>query len=251
MGLVMSDFQAILLDLSGVLYEGSKVIPGAVDMVNQARERQLILRFVTNTATKSSLQILAQLDTMGIPVSIEELFTAPMAAQAYIREHQLNPYALVHPSIQQDFTSGDEKYNVVVLGDAREGLNYHNLNRAFRLCMEGAPLIAIGMNKYFKDDGGLMLDAGPFVHALEWAASTQAIIMGKPSVAFFEQVVNSTGLSADQCLMVGDDVISDVQGALDAGLQGCLVRTGKYQSGDEQQLTGSARVIDSIAQLLD
>ena len=52
--------------------------------------------------------------------------------------------------------------------------------------------------------------------------------------------------------MVGDDVEADVQGALDAGLQACLVRTGKYRPGDEQRLDlRRARVFDDLGAVVD
>ena len=73
--------------------------------------------------------------------------------------------------------------------------------------------------------------------------------MGKPSKAIFDEIVASTPFSAYECLMIGDDPLGDVQGALDAGLQGCLVRTGKYQPEDENQLKGEALVLDSITDL--
>ena len=244
--------RALLLDLSGVLYEGSTVIDGAIDTVNSARRRGLILRFVTNTATKSSTTILQDLRRMQIDIHDDELYTAPIAARAYIEQNQLYPYYLIHQAIRDEFDPvSAQQPNAVVLGDARDDLNYATLNQAFQHCLAGAPLIAIGMNKYFKDDEGIKLDAGPFVKAIEWAADTQAIVMGKPSVDFFKQVVASTGVPANECLMVGDDVIADVKGAVDAGLQGCLVQTGKYQAGDEAKLPASARMIASIADLFE
>ena len=112
-------------------------------------------------------------------------------------------------------------------------------------------VITIGMNKYFKEEQGLMLDAGPFIRAIEWAADTSAIIMGKPSAAFFAEVVASTPFAAAECLMVGDDLSGDVEGAINAGLQALLVRTGKFQAADEQHLPAGADVIDSIAELPD
>ena len=62
---------------------------------------------------------------------------------------------------------------------------------------------------------------------------------GKPARAFFDQAVDSLGLPADRVMMIGDDAASDVQGALDAGLQGCLVKTGKYRPGDEDGIRGT------------
>ena len=38
--------------------------------------------------------------------------------------------------------------------------------------------------------------------------------------------------------MIGDDIHGDIEGALDNGLQACLVQTGKYQAGDEKRIDG-------------
>lgn len=242
--------RALLLDLSGVLYDGSRVIAGAIDTIARARQRQLTLRFVTNTATKSAATILADLATMGFEVAADELFTAPMAAKAYIQAQQLRPFCLIHPALQPEFRDlNQHSPNCVLLGDARDDLNYANLNTAFRLCKNGAPLIGIGMNKYFREEDGLKLDAGGFIRLVEWAADCRATIMGKPGADFFAQVVSSTQLPAAQCLMVGDDVESDVIGAIESGLQACLVQTGKYQPGDEDKLPDSALLIPSITSL--
>ncbi len=245
-----SRYDALLLDLSGVLYDGSRLIAGAPEAVAAARGRGLILRFVTNTASKPAVTILAELQQMGIDARDGELVTAPMAAKQYLQRHDLRPYALVHRAIRHEFADIDQNEpNCVLLGDARDDLDYNHLNRAFQLCKQGAPLIGIGMNKYFMDDDGLMLDAGAFIRAIEWAADIEAVIMGKPSADFFAQVVDSTGVEAARCLMVGDDVTADVVGAVDAGLQGCLVRTGKFLAGDERKLPEGAQLIDSIAAL--
>lgn len=244
-------YKALFLDLSGVLYEGNRSIDGAADLVKSARESGLVLRFVTNTTSRERQTIISDLHSMGIFIEEFELFTAAMAAKSYIMKQQLRPFCLVHEAIKSEFDALDQRDpNCVLLGNAREGLHYQSLNTAFQLCQRGMPLIGIGMNKYFKEDHELKLDAGPFIKAIEWAADTTAIIMGKPSGQFFAEVVASTPFHSNQCLMVGDDVIADVQGAIDAGLQACLVRTGKFQAGDEEKVPASARVIKSVAELL-
>jgi HAD superfamily hydrolase (TIGR01458 family) len=249
---MQSAFKALFLDLSGVLYEGEHPMPGAANTVNRAREKGWVLRFVTNTATKDSRFIFERLIRLGIPIHEGELFTAPTAARHHIKHHGFRPYCLVHEAIRHDFDELDQQNpNCVLIGDAQDGLNYRSLNRAFQICKAGAPLIGIGMNKYFKDDRGLNLDAGPFIRAIEWAADIQAIIMGKPSQAFFDEIVDSTPFKHHECLMVGDDVLGDVVGATNAGLQGCLVRTGKYKAGDERHLNETSLVIDSIADLIE
>jgi phospholysine phosphohistidine inorganic pyrophosphate phosphatase len=117
--------------------------------------------------------------------------------------------------------------------------------------MAGAELVALSRDRYFRQGDRLALDAGPFVAALEYAAGTTAAVAGKPSPAFFEAAVRSLGLAADRSVaMIGDDLWSDVQGAQRAGLQGWLVRTGKFR---EDALQGSGlvpdRILSSIADL--
>ena len=242
--------KAIFLDLSGVLYDGDRVIPGALDCVSRLRKLGFTLRFVTNTATKSAGDIISKLQQMGFELSENELFTAPDAARAYLVAKKLRPFALVHEAIRPLF--GDlpqDNPNCVVLGDARDALDYASLNRAFQICMDGAPLLAIGYNRYFKKEGELWLDSGPFIKALTWAVGCRPIVAGKPGRDFFQQVVASTPFEARECLMVGDDLDGDIIGAHEAGLRSCLVRTGKFREGDDQSLPEGAASIHSIKAL--
>ena len=241
---------AVFFDLSGVLYEGDKIIAGAVDTLRTVRRRSLPVRFVTNTATKPREQILHKLAELGIDVPPHELFTAPDAALAYHQQNDLTPYALVHDSIAPMFADGDSEPDCVVLGDARARLNYASLNRAFQLLMQGKPLIGIGDNRYFSDGEQLLLDAGPFIRALSYAADTEPVIMGKPNQAFFREVMATVDVPAAECLMVGDDIYGDIEGALKAGLQALLVRTGKYQPGDENRLSSPVHAVDSIVDVV-
>jgi HAD superfamily hydrolase (TIGR01458 family) len=124
------------------------------------------------------------------------------------------------------------------------------LDRAFRHVMAGAELVALQKNRYWRRGDGLSLDVGPFVAALEYATARAAHVVGKPAPGFFDGVLRGLGGAAREAAMVGDDVESDVGGALAAGLSGVLVRTGKFReeavaaSGVEPTAT-----IDSIADL--
>jgi ribonucleotide monophosphatase NagD (HAD superfamily) len=118
------------------------------------------------------------------------------------------------------------------------------------LLINGAPLLGVGRNRYFKTGGKLQLDAGPFIQALEYAADIEAEILGKPAAGFFHAAVDSLGCKPDEVLMIGDDVEADINGAMQAGLQACLVRTGKYLPGDENK-AGQAFVADSVVEAVN
>src|SRR5262249_27490828 len=96
------------------------------------------------------------------------------------------------------------------------------------------------------------LDVGPFVAAIEFATDREAYVVGKPAKGFFVQVLASLGVEASSAVMVGDDVESDIGGALRAGLDAILVRTGKYRE-DRVRESGirPTSVVDSIADVPD
>lgn len=245
----MTRLQAVLLDISGVLCDGDTPIPGAVEAVRQLQDRGYPVRLLTNTSRQGRLAIHRQLNAMGFDVAPGQLFTAPRAVRRYVKERGLRPYCLIHPGLEEEFSEWlDEAHpDAVVLGDAELRFDYPRLNRAFQLLIEGAPLICMGDNRYFRAQGALHLDAGPFVRALEYAAGTTALVLGKPSRDFFESALADLGASVSSTLMIGDDVVADVLGAQAAGLQACLVRTGKYRPGDEAQAP-SALVADDLAE---
>lgn len=95
--------------------------------------------------------------------------------------------------------------------------------------MDGAELVALQKNRFWLTADGLSLDVGAFVAALEYATRRDAYVVGKPARAFFILPLDNLGVDADAAVMVGDDIESDIGGALDAGLRAVLVRTGKYR----------------------
>jgi HAD superfamily hydrolase (TIGR01458 family) len=229
--------KGVLLDLSGTIYVGDNMLPRALEAVQKLQAENIPLRYLTNSSRSSRKDILCKLLAMGLTVSADEIFTAPMAVQAYLREHKLSPWLLVHPAIRKEFTEfSGENPDAVVLCDAAEDMSYENLNQAFRILIKGARLLAVGDNRYFKEPDGMSLDAGPFIRALEYAADCEAIILGKPSPVFFLSAVAQLDCRPGETLMIGDDVFADINGALKAGMKAALVKTGKYQPGDEHKI---------------
>jgi HAD superfamily hydrolase (TIGR01458 family) len=245
--------RAVLLDIDGVLYVENEPIAGAVEAVERLRELGLILRFVTNTTSHSRASTLAKLQRLGFNVSHGELITpAALAVQACRRRGHRRVALFVAAEVLSDFDGvefSDADADAVIVGDLGEAWDYAALNRAFRLVMEGADLIALQKNRYWLRTDGLSLDVGPFVAALEYATGRQATVVGKPARAFFEQVLVGADVSADEATMVGDDVESDVGGALAAGLRAILVRTGKYRADQ----VAASRVVPSatVASIAD
>ena len=247
--------RGVLLDLSGVLYDGDTVLPGAVVAVSRLRAADLPLRFLTNTTRQSKRQLIAQLQHFGFDCAADEVFTPVAAACAWLEANGYRPHLLVHSALEEDFADCRKDGPIaVVVGDAAERFSYGRLNAAFRALMAGAPLLALARNRFFRDrDGELSLDAGPFVEALEHASGTRAKLFGKPSADFFLAAAASIGLDPADATMIGDDAESDTAGALAAGIgTAILVRSGKYREGDENRFAPApTTVVDDIRAACD
>jgi HAD superfamily hydrolase (TIGR01458 family) len=246
------DPKALLLDLDGVLYVEDEPVDGAREAVAELRARGLALRFVTNTTSRPRRSILERLNRLGFEVAPDELSTPAALAVAHcIEGGRRRAQLLVRDDVKEDFADLDEVddgVEAVVVGDLGEAFGYDVLNRAFGHVMDGAELIALQKNRYWLRPEGLALDVGPFVAALEYATRRDAFVVGKPSKDFFATILAGIPLAPEDAAMVGDDVETDVGGALDAGLAGILVRTGKYRD-DALRDSGvePTAVVDSIA----
>jgi HAD superfamily hydrolase (TIGR01458 family) len=232
-------------------------------VLDRLRKRKIPYRLVTNTTSRSRAMLVQRLRAYGFEASPEEVFTATLAGTDVVKN---SGYRCVAPFVPEPAlsdmndldlcggTSGraaSRSPDAVVVGDLGERWTYALLQEAFDYLMSGAALIALSRDRYWLQAGRLALDAGPFVAGLEFAAGKSAVVAGKPSPAFYLAALRSLGLETPGfSAMVGDDVWSDVQGAQRAGLQGWLVRTGKYR---ESVLRESGiqpdRILDSIAAL--
>lgn len=243
--------KGVLLDLAGVVYDGDRPVPGALDAIEALRAARLHLRFVSNTTRSTRQTMLDRLAAMGLALAEDELFTPAQAAVEWLRAHDASAHLLVHKNLESEFDGLPEGTGrAVVVGDAGTGFTYEALNAAYRELEAGADFLALAPNRVFRDsDGSLSLDAGPFVKALEYACGRPALVLGKPAPSFFLSALADMGCAKEEAAMVGDDAETDVAGALSAGLEaGLLVRTGKYREGDEDRFQPApTAVVDDLA----
>lgn len=249
---------AVLIDIDGVLYVGDRSIAGAAEALRELDRRGIPYRFVSNTTRRSRRSVSGRLQGFGYAIPEPWITTAPVAAAAHLREGgRTRCFLLTTPDARRDFeeagiTAVEEDADAVVVADAGDDLTYASMNRAFRLLVDGADLVALERDRYWMGADGLMLSAGPFVAALEYATGKEAEVIGKPAPAFFQRALREIGADPGEAAMVGDDIVTDIGGARASGMKGILVRTGKYR---EETVRASGivpdLVIDSLADLPD
>ena len=226
--------KAFLIDLDGTLYFKGEPCPGAIETVNYLRQEKYQLRFLTNTTAKTPKMLHEQMKALGFDIYENEIFNATYACLQYLRaQPEISCHFMVDDAVKAFFKEipvDDDAPDFVVVGDYGEGFDFHALNHAFRLLMNGAELIALQKNLYWFSAEGMLLDCGAFVTLLEAAAGKTAKVMGKPSETFFKLALDSLQLLPSEVIVVGDDITSDIVGAQTMEMQSILVKTGKFKS---------------------
>jgi HAD superfamily hydrolase (TIGR01458 family) len=248
---------AILLDVDGVLHVSGQPIPGAADAVQRLREAGHRLRFVTNATTRSKTQLAAELQAMGIQLEPDEVQTTADAAVEALRGKRV--LALVMHAFVGDLDGVDlvgDNVDAVLIGGADDSpetnlvFSYMNLARAFAELELGADLYCLHRNRWWQTQRGPLLDSGCYVAGLEYAAQTEATVLGKPSPAYFDAALSALDAEPSMTWMVGDDIETDIVGARGVGMHGVLVRTGKFRpDAVETSRVQPDGIVSSIAHL--
>ncbi len=235
-----AELDGLLFDLDGVLVTGGEPLPGVVEMLRGLLDARFPFRILSNTTLVPRRLIVERFRAYGVPLTVEMILTPPAAAARWLRQQGARAVALfVAPPTREEFEGlplleeeAEEGADYVVVGDMGDGWNARTLNRAFRLLMNGARLVALGMGRYWKAPDGLRLDTGAYATALAYASGQEPIVIGKPAPEFFKLALDALGLPPERVAMVGDDVISDVGAAQKVGMKGILVQTGKFRPED-------------------
>lgn len=246
--------KAFLFDLDGVFYISGVLIPGAKEAVTLLRNRNIPFRIITNTTTMTRKQLTVKLNNIGLDVRKHEIFTVGQAGVIYLQKLGSPPcHLLISKDLREDyavFDCGNEPPDWVVIGDRGHHWTYDEMNSAFRFMMAGANLLALHRGKYFQVSDGLDMDIGAIVTGLEYATGKKAVSLGKPNQEFFQEALEDLNCSADEVIMIGDDLVNDIGCAQKLGIKSVMVKTGKYRQEvlERSEIVPDA-IMDSIAEL--
>lgn len=234
----------LLIDVDGVLRFGEAAAPGLVSFFEFLASETIPFTILSNTTRHSGEDIAYFLRQNGVNGNVKAITTIDAAIE-YIAARRLNVRPYVSDSTRHFFEpfvkSG--KPDAVLIGDIGEQFSFSVMNEIFQWLHAGCKLIAMHKNRCWMPDGKKMqLDAGTFIHGLEYAARTEAVVIGKPSKNFFEAGLHLIGARPfDPFLMMGDDLEADIIPAEQIGGIGIFVRTATGKQLYDEDRSGSTR----------
>lgn len=245
--------RGLLVDIEGTVLASGQPIPGAQVALQQARSKGLRVCFLTNSSLRPRSQIMNSLRKHGILAQGDECLTPVEAAAQAARDIGLSVLWYVHPDIRAHCemlvpVSGVGASKVAILGEMRDHWTGALLDEIAEYVLAGTAWWCLGAAAGYRRGHRFLLDVGAYAAAIRCATRVTPRVFGKPDAGFFNSAAAAMDLTIDQCVMIGDDVDTDIVASIAAGARAVQVMTGKACDGNIVEVPG-AHVIASIANL--
>jgi len=252
----VSRIKVVILDLDGVIYRGKTAITGAKETTEWLRERGYQTYYFTNNSTRSRESYIDLLAGFGIEADAEHIVTSASLTCRYFRDIGAldggpKPTVLVvgegglaaelkAAGLRVVRRPGKRPIDYVVVGMDRK-FTYRKLFEAQQTVRGGAKLIATNRDATYPVEGNVIPGGGSIVAAVAAASECEPLLIGKPSARAGELILHQAGVSADEALMVGDRLETDIEVGRRAGMWTCLVLSGISKESEIEGLPPESR----------
>ncbi len=252
----MIEQHGFLIDMDGVLYRGSQLIPGADRFIAQLQQRNIPFVFLTNNSQRTCRDVVTRLQRMGIDIREQDVFTCAMATARFLARQKPNGTAcvigeggLLQALHHNGYSIVDHDPDYVVVGEGRS-FTMEQIEAAVRMIVNGAKLIATNLDPNCPTQHGLRPGCGAIVAMLETATGLKAFSVGKPSPIMMREARMELGLRTGQTTMIGDTMETDILGGVQMGARSVLVLSGSTRREELPRYAYQPDlIVESIADL--
>jgi NagD protein len=245
-----------LIDMDGVIYRGSELIPGADRFIQELRAQDIPFLFLTNNSRRTRRDVATRLQRMGMDVEEEHVFTCAMATARFLAKQKpqgtafvIGEGGLLTALHNNGYAIVDKDPDYVVVGEGRT-FNFEMVEAALGMIVGGAKLVATNLDPNCPTEAGVRPGCGATVAMLETAAGVKAFSVGKPSPVMLRAARKELGLTTEQTIVIGDTMETDILGGVQLGFKTILVLSGGTAHTDLPRYAYCPdKIVDSIAAL--
>ena len=266
-------FDAVLLDLDGTLRTvGGAALPGAAELVAALQGAGRPVAILSNS-TISPAAVAGQLRRLGMDIDSSHVHTATAAACDWFAE-RYGPggraFNLIGPAVEEllkgraalveppadaaELAAWAEEHrcDAVLIGTPSNAHVTPERQRAALYQLKaGAAAVGACADRVYHSARGLEFGSGGLAAMLGYAATVTPEFAGKPEAVFFRTLCERLGVGPSRCVLVGDNLESDVAGGRGVGMATVLVLGGVSSRADAER--GAVRpdaVVESLEEFL-
>lgn len=231
----LGEYSGYIFDLDGTIYLGNTLLPGAAELVRALRSAGRKLLFLSNNPTRTREEYRAKLSRLGVEAGLENILTSGYVMAEYLKAEARGAavFAVGEPPLRAELkaaglrlTENPAQIEYVVAAFDRT-FDYHKLNVAFQAIRRGARFVATNPDRTCPVPGGEIPDCAAVIGAIEGATGQKVeVVVGKPSPIMVSTALSVLQLPAEECVIFGDRLETDIQMGTDGGISTALVLTG-------------------------
>ena len=247
-----SPYAAVLLDLDGTIYHEDHALPGAVELVARLVREGRRFAALTNSTT-SPARLSERLAGMGIPLPADHIYTAAAAAADVVLDRfgpRPRVFNLATEGVHElldgrvDWAESEhDDADAIVVGAPANAFATPDRQRAALTILRRGQTVLVGCcaDRVYPSPRGIEFGSGAFTAMLAYAADVRPTFYGKPERVFFATLCDRLRVDPARCLLIGDNLESDIAGGRGVGMDTVLVLTGVARAGDSERLPPDRR----------
>lgn len=247
-----------LIDMDGVIYRGSEVLPGGIEFINFLKENEFPFLFLTNNSKPTPKDIKYKLTRLGIEVNESNIYTSAMATGKFIGMQKENSSAyilgeggLLNSLHDNEIAIDEMSPDYVIVGEGRT-ITLEMVEKAIDFILDGAKLIATNMDPSPRFKDWVKPGTKAVVAMIEEATGVKAFSVGKPSPIMMRYARKELSLLTDNTTMIGDTMETDIVGGVSMGYKTILTLTGNTSVEDVDTYPYQPNfIVENIGMVID
>lgn len=248
--------KSYLIDMDGVLVSGRTIIPGADQFLGRLKARGAKFLVLTNNPLYTPGDLAHRLQTTGLDIPAERLFTSAMATAQFLRSQRpggkafvIGESGLTEAVHNAGYVITDRDPDYVVLGETNS-YNVELITKAVRLVAGGARFVATNPDPSGPSEHGLVPACGAMAALIERASGVSPFYVGKPNPLMMRTALNYLGVHSENTVMVGDRMDTDIVAGVESGMETILVLTGVTRREQVARFPYQpTRILESVADI--
>jgi len=230
------------IDVQGTLISDADKTPinGSIEFIEELNKQKIPYMVVTNNTKKASKDFYDYLVSLGFSFEFSSYLDPLMLLESRLESGSVAGYGADEflKTIQNMGYKLDYKNPKTVLVAIKEDFSADEYAQMIDFLLSGAKLVGMHETSIYAKNNKRYPGVGAILKLLEFATSVSYDVVGKPSIAFYEEglrrlQLQDKGVTFAKINMISDDVKGDLGGAKELGMKTIFVTSGKYKSAKE------------------
>jgi NagD protein len=230
------------IDVQGTLIsdEDKSPIRGSREFIAHLNSKKIPYMVVTNNTKQASTDFYNYLNKLGFAFDFEHYLDPLMLLESRVEKEGVAAYGAEAflKTLQKMGYNLEYKTPKTVLVAIKEDFSADEYAQMIEFLLSGAKLVGMHETSIYAKNNKRYPGVGAILKMLSFATSLSYEVVGKPSIAFYNEALTrlqkqKSGASFSDIVMISDDVKGDLGGAKELGMKTIFVTSGKYRDAQE------------------